>query len=150
MEARKNGVVGSPHNAKNYTPRNRGDQNCCTSLPLTPVHEVEIRSIFQYERTIDRITDVQLTAMLEYFESDIAAGRFVRLQFNWKMLLHEAEAISETCDAEGVFPQSDILHLAMVHLLQVEDFLTFRPSQFALISKVNAFKQARDTATGKH
>ena len=101
-------------------------KSVCPPLPLTPIHELEVHTIFRFERTINRITDSQLAAALEQFESDISAGRLIRLNCKWNAVITEAEAISKNCDPEALCPPSDILHLAMVNLLRITELLTFK------------------------
>ncbi|MBI4027338.1 MAG: type II toxin-antitoxin system VapC family toxin [Verrucomicrobia bacterium] len=104
-------------------------------LPLSPLHEIEIRNAIRQRRLGKTLTSQQVVEALNKFQGDLDAGFFERRVGDWSVIFHQAEAVSRRF-AEIIPCRSlDILHIATAIVWGAEEFCTFDLRQWTLARK---------------
>jgi predicted nucleic acid-binding protein len=83
------------------------------AIPLTPLHELEIRNTFRALEGRRIITAAQRAASEYTFESDIAAGRLRRTIPDWEAVFRRAAELSGAYTAATLARSLDVLHVAL-------------------------------------
>lgn len=83
-----------------------------TSVPLTPLHELEIRNTFRTLVGRGVITDGQRAASEHVFDVDIAAGRLRRTVPDWQDVFLRAAQLAAEHTGETLARSLDLLHVA--------------------------------------
>ena len=82
-------------------------------LPLTPLHELEIRNTLHALHGRGAITDAQRAASEHVFDTDIAAGRLRRVVPDWTGVFSDAFELSGKHTADTLARSLDVLHIAI-------------------------------------
>ena len=105
-------------------------------IPLTPLHELEIRNALRAQRGHDLITQKQLSAALRAFEEDIREYRLIRVRLDWAAVFQDGERLSRKFTALLLCRKLDILHLAIARQIGSEELITGNSRQARLSEKV--------------
>jgi predicted nucleic acid-binding protein len=105
-------------------------------VPLTPLHELEIRHALSAQRGRDLFTQRQLIAALRAFEEDIREYRLIRVRIDWATVFQEGERLSRKVTTSLLCRSLDILHVAVARLIGSEELITGDSREARLSEKV--------------
>jgi predicted nucleic acid-binding protein len=104
-------------------------------IPLTHLHELEIRNALRLKRNRKEITEPELKAALKHLQSDIDSGFFERPIYHLPDVFREAEALSAKYSVTTGARSLDILHVAAALAIGAQEFVSFDKRQRAMASK---------------
>jgi predicted nucleic acid-binding protein len=104
-------------------------------LPLTHLHELEIRNALRLKRYRGELTDAELEGALEHFQSDIGDGLLTRPDYDLAQVFREAEALSAKHAVTTGVRSLDVLHVAAAVVIGVREFASFDRRQRETASK---------------
>ena len=105
------------------------------SLPLSPLHELELKNGLRAKAFRKEASRRSVNAALQHLREDIASGIYVRPPLDWPEVFEVAEALSEHSTAKVGGRSLDLLHVASAKILKVQGFLTFDQRQAILARK---------------
>ncbi len=82
-------------------------------VPLTPLHELEIRNTFRALVGRGTITDGQRAASEHTFDTDITTGRLRRTVPDWDAVFRRSAELAAAYTAETLARSLDLLHVAL-------------------------------------
>jgi predicted nucleic acid-binding protein len=94
------------------------------SIPITPLHELEIRNTFRALEGRGTISSSQRAACEHIFERDISMNRLRRVNPDWSDVFAKAIRLSAEHTASTLARSLDILHVAIAITQQADTFLT--------------------------
>lgn len=98
-------------------------------LPLTHLHEIEMRNALRLKRGRREITQAELRGALRNFQADITAGRLERPAYDLVVVFHKAEELSARYSAATLARSLDILHVAAALIIHASTFVSFDERQ---------------------
>lgn len=104
-------------------------------LPLTHLHELEIRNALRLKRHRAELTDPELKGALAHFQADIDIGLLARPNYDLAQVFREAEALSAGHAAATGARSLDVLHVAAAVVMGVRAFASFDRRQRAVAAK---------------
>jgi hypothetical protein len=94
-------------------------------LPLTHLHELEIRNALRLKRHRGELTDAELAGALAHFQSDIDEGLLAKPGYDLAQVFREAEALSSKHAVTTGARSLDVLHVAAAVVIGVQEFASF-------------------------
>ena len=91
-------------------------------LPLTAIHELEVRNAFKLGVFRELLTSAQAAAALRNLQKDLRGERLIRTAMKWPSGFRLATRLSEHSAAHGT-RSLDILHVAAAKVMRVEHFV---------------------------
>jgi len=101
-------------------------------IPLTPVHELEIRTTFELLMGRRLISNAQREAVVADFESDIRAHRLLPVKLDLDAAFVRARALSAAHAARTLSRSLDLLHVAGAVERGCRRFVSADPRQLAV------------------
>ena len=105
------------------------------SLPLSPLHELELKNALRAKAFRKEASRKSVNAALRHLCADIASGIFVRPPLDWPEVFEAAEALSQRSTATVGGRSLNLLHVASAKILKARGFLTFDQRQATLARK---------------
>lgn len=105
-------------------------------LPITLLHELEIRSAMQFGIFRGHLSTDEATAAESNLDADLRARRLVRRRMNWEAVFRVAARLSKRNSALLGTRSLDVLHVASAKALRSRQFASFDERQRALASAV--------------
>ncbi|MFW5642436.1 MAG: type II toxin-antitoxin system VapC family toxin [Alkalispirochaeta sp.] len=105
------------------------------AVPLTPLHELEIRNTLSALVGSGAITQSQRAASEHTFDVDITAGRLHRTVPDWDAVFLRSRELAATHTAETLARSLDVLHVAMADL-STDVFVTADKRRAAIARRV--------------
>ena len=102
--------------------------------PITPLHELEMRSALRQKTGRGEITQVECDALLTQMESDLTSGVHERLAVVWPDVFATAETLSTAHGVSTLCRSLDTLHVALAIEMGVTEFCTFDHRQSLMAS----------------
>lgn len=93
--------------------------------PITPLHELEMRSALRQKVGRKEITLAECEAMLAQMEEDLTSGVHERMNVVWTNVFATAEALSTAHGVSALCRSLDTLHVALAIELGAKEFCTF-------------------------
>ena len=98
-------------------------------LPLTHLHEIEMRNALRLKRGRREITQGELRTALRDFQADITAGRLEKPAYDLVVVFHKAEELCAKYAAATLARSLDILHVAAALVVHASTFVSFDERQ---------------------
>jgi len=107
--------------------------------PITPLHELEMRSALRQKAGRGEISQTECEALLAQMEADLTSGVHERLAVVWADVFAHAESLSAEHGVTTLCRTLDTLHVALALELGASDFCTFdhRQSLMAAAAGLN-------------
>lgn len=102
------------------------------TVPITPIHELEIRNTFRALEGRRTISAAQRAACEHMLERDIRLNRLRRITPDWSEVFRSADRLSRDHTAETLARSLDILHIAVALVERTDELLTADARQAAL------------------
>ena len=100
--------------------------NACTNLPpITPLHELEMRSALRQKAGRGEITFVECATLIAQMDADLISGVHERVAVVWPDVYATAEALSATHGVGTLCRSLDTLHVALAVELGFTELCTF-------------------------
>ena len=93
--------------------------------PITPLHELEMRSALRQKAGRGEITQPECDALLTQMETDLTSGVHERMALVWPDVFVTAESLSTTHGVSTLCRSLDTLHVALAVELGATEFCTF-------------------------
>ncbi len=94
-------------------------------LPISLLHEIEIRNSIRQRTFAKQITRGQAAIALSRFKEDMDVGLFQRVSMDWGMIFQMAEDLSHRFAEQMSCRSLDVLHISTALALHAEVFCTF-------------------------
>lgn len=98
-------------------------------VPMTPLLELEVRTVFRRMVGCRQLSPRESTAVLSHLENDIDAGRLALVPFDLYAMFSTAEKLSARHAQRLLSRTLDTLHVAAALDLGCERFITLDPRQ---------------------
>jgi predicted nucleic acid-binding protein len=108
-------------------------QSAANAVPVTPLHELEMRSALRQKVGRGELTSERCLALLAQMEEDLVSGAHERTSVNWATVFAKAEELSSQHGQRTLCRSLDTLHVALALEWGATEFCTFdhRQSQMA-------------------
>ena len=106
------------------------------SVPLTPLHELEIRNALRAQRGRGLISQKQLSAAVRAFEQDIYADRLIRPRIDWAEIFQDSNRLSKKYTPLLLCRSRDILHVVLARQIGCRELITGDSRQARLSEKI--------------
>lgn len=94
------------------------------SVPITPIHELEMGNAFRALEGRRIVTAAQRAASEHMLERDIRLNRLRRITPDWSAVFRSADRLSREHTADTLARSLDILHVAVALIEHAESLLT--------------------------
>jgi predicted nucleic acid-binding protein len=110
--------------------------------PITPLHELEMRSAFRQKAGRGEITLMECEALIVQMEADLSDGVYERATVVWPDVFAAVESLSSAHGVSTLCRSLDMLHVALAQQLGATEFCTFdhRQSLMALAAGLMVLK----------
>lgn len=115
-----------------YSPRARAQLRKETSIPWTPIHEVEVRNALRLLQGRDHINAHELAGLLAHIDEDLETGRLERPDVDLAAVFRRAGALSEIHATRTLGRTLDILHVAALVELKCSRLVSGDERQIAV------------------
>ena len=100
--------------------------NACANVPpITPLHELALRSALRQKVGRGEITQAECEALLAQMETDLTSGVHERATVVWADVFARAESLSVEHGVSTLCRSLDTLHVALAIALGATEFCTF-------------------------
>ncbi len=111
--------------------------------PVTPLHELEMRSALRQKTGRGELTQTECDALIAQVESDLATSVHERVTVFWPDVFAAAEALSAAYGVATLCRSLDTLHVALALELGATEFCTsdLRQSRMATAAGLTVISQ---------
>lgn len=95
-----------------FSPRARSELQKQSSIPWTPLHDVEVRNSFRLLQGRDHIDEEELVGLLAHIDDDLESGRLERPEIDLAAVFFRAQKLSDAHASKTLARTLDILHVA--------------------------------------
>lgn len=93
--------------------------------PVTPLHELEMRSALRQKAGRGELTQTECDALIAQVESDLTTGVHERLSVSWPDVFATAETLSAAHGVGTLCRSLDTLHVALALEFGATEFCSF-------------------------
>ncbi|MBL9176752.1 MAG: type II toxin-antitoxin system VapC family toxin [Verrucomicrobiaceae bacterium] len=98
---------------------------CANVPPLTPLHELEMRSALRQKAGRGEITQTECEALFAQMETDVTGGVHARVAVVWADVFATAESLSTAHGVSTLCRSLDTPHVALALVPGATEFCTF-------------------------
>lgn len=98
---------------------------CANVTPLTPLHELEMRSALRQKAGRGENTQTECEALFAQMETDVTGGVHARVAVVWADVFATTESLSTAHGVSTLCRSLDTLHVALALVLGATEFCTF-------------------------